>query len=273
MNKKNLFRLIKVVILIYCLAGIVLYYGQEKLIFAPIKAERNSWYNFSLPSTELNLNYDQNTNLNIVEFRATDRAADSQAKGVVLFFHGKGGNISSYTPDVPNFTANGYEVWMMDYPGYGKSTGSRDEASLYKYSLVFYKLARSRWKPEQIILCGKSLGTGIAAQLAAVRDCRRLILESPYYSLTSIGQHRFPIYPIGLMMHWKFPTYEFLPRVTAPVTIFEGDQDRTVPYSNSERLKPFLKAGDEFVTVEGAGHNDLYTFPLFHRKLDSLLKH
>lgn len=272
LNKKILFRWIKVAVLLYCLVGIALYYGQERLIFAPIKAERNTWYHFSLPSTELNLNYDQNTNLNIVEFKATDRPADSLAKGVVLFFHGKGGNISSYAPDVPNFTSNGYEVWMMDYPGYGKSTGAWDEASLYKYSLVFYKLARSRWKPDQIVLCGKSLGTGIAAQLAAVRDCRRLILESPYYSLRSIGQHRFPIYPIGPMMHWHFPTYEYLPRVTAPITIFVGDGDRTVPPSNSERLKPFLKPGDEFVTVEGAGHNNLYPFPLFHRKLDSLLK-
>lgn len=272
MNKKKLFRWIKVAVLLYCAVGIALYYGQERLIFAPIKAERNTWYRFEQPSTELNLNYDQNTNLNIVEFKATDRPADSVAKGVVLFFHGKGGNISSYTPDVPNFTANGYEVWMMDYPTYGKSTGPRDEASLYKYSLTFYKLARSRWKPEQIILCGKSLGTGIAAQLAAVRDCRRLILESPYYSLRSIGQRRFPIYPIGLMMHWNFPTYEFLPKVTAPITIFVGDADHTIPNSNSERLKPFLKPGDEYITVEGAGHNNLSSQPDLKRKLDSLLK-
>jgi len=272
LNKKLLFRWIKVAVLLYCLVGIALYYGQERLIFAPIKAERNAWYHFSLPSTELNLNYDQNTNLNIVEFKATDRPADSVAKGVVLFFHGNGGNISSYTPDVPTFTANGYELWMMDYPTYGKSTGSRDEASLYKYSLVFYKLARSRWKTDQIILCGKSLGTGIAAQLAAVRDCRRLILESPYYSLRSIGQRRFPIYPIGLMMHWNFPTYAFLPKVTVPVTIFTGDEDRTIPNSNSKRLKPFLKPGDEYITVEGAGHNDLSSKPFFKLKLDSLLK-
>jgi len=272
MSKKTLFRWIKVFVLLYCLVGIALYYGQERLIFAPVRLEAGTPYSFKQPFTELNLNYDSSTNLNVVEFRATDRPADSLAKGVVLFFHGKGGNIASYAPDVPNFTANGYEVWLMDYPGYGKSTGPHDEASLYKYSLVFYKLARSRWQPNQIILCGKSLGTAIAAQLAAVRDCRRLILESPYYSLTSIGWRRFPIYPIGMMMHYRFPTYEYLPRVTAPITIFQGDGDRTIPPSNSARLKPLLKPGDEYVTVEGAGHNDLYTFPHFHQKLDSLLR-
>jgi pimeloyl-ACP methyl ester carboxylesterase len=272
LSKKVLFRWIKVAVLLYCLVGIALYYGQERLIFAPVKAERNSWYNFDQPSTELNLNYDQNTNLNIVEFRATDRPKDSLAKGVVLFFHGKGGNIASYVPQVPNFTTNGYEVWLMDYPSYGKSTGPRDEASLYKYALVFYKLARSRWKPDQIILCGQSLGTGIAAQLASIRDCRRLILESPYYSLRSIGLRRFPIYPLGLMMHYRFPTYEFLAKVTAPITIFQGDEDHTIPPSNSIRLRPFLKPGDEYVTVAGAGHNDLATLPFFRSKLDSLLR-
>lgn len=271
MNKKILFRWIKVVVLLYCLAGIATYYGQERLIFHPQKAEPNTWYHFDKPATELNLNYDQNTNLNIVEFKATDRPADSVAKGVVLFFHGNAGNISGWASDANDFTAKGYEVWMMDYPGYGKSTGTLDEPSMYKYSLLFYKLARSRWKPGQIIICGRSIGTGIAAQLAAVRDCRRLILECPYYDIPSLFRRYLPIYPYGAMLHFHFPTYEYLPKVTAPVTIFHGDRDRTILHSNSERLARLLKPGDEFLTVVGAGHNDLNAGPWFKAKLDSLL--
>src|ERR1700743_3258666 len=88
MNKKTLFRWIKVLVFVYCVVGIAIYYGQERLIFHPVKAERNTWYRFEQPSTELNLNYDSGVSLNIVEFRATDRPADSTARGVVLFFHG-----------------------------------------------------------------------------------------------------------------------------------------------------------------------------------------
>jgi uncharacterized protein len=143
---------------------------------------------------------------------------------------------------------------------------------LYAYALVFYKLARSRWKPSQIVLYGRSFGTGIAAQLASVRDCRRLILESPYYSMTSVFRRYLFLYPVSTMLHYHLPTNEYLPAVTAPITIFHGDADGTIPYGNALRLEPLLKSGDEFVTITGAGHNNLHEFPLFKQKLDSVMR-
>jgi len=237
MNKKIWFRWIKVVVLLYCAAGIAIYYGQDRLIFHPVKAERNTWYHFDQPSTELNLNYDQNTNLNIVQFKATDRPAGSLAKGVVLFFHGNTGNNADYTSRAVEPASKGYEFWMMDYPGFGKSTGSRDEESLYKYSLVFYKLARSRWKPDQIQIAGVGLGAAIAAQLAAVRDCQQLTLEDAWYSLTASWRRGLFLYPLGSMLHYHFPIYKYLPSVTAPVTLVHS----------SPSLQPLLKPGDRFI--------------------------
>jgi uncharacterized protein len=272
MNKKIFWRWVKVALLLYGVVGIALYYGQNALLFHPRPVNRSVVYHFGgQPCTELNLRVDQETSLNIVQFRATDRPQDSLARGVVLYFHGNRDNVEWYTQRATDFTRKGYEVWIMDYPGFGKSTGVFSEKNLYAESLLLYKLARSRWKPTQMILYGRSLGTGIAAQLADVRDCRRLILESPSYSFESMGNHYFPLYPWARMLHFHFPTYSHLPAVTAPITIFQGDRDRTVPYSNASRLKPLLKSGDEFITVEGAGHNDLREFPLFREKLDSVL--
>ena len=74
------------------------------------------------------------------------------------------------------------------------------------------------------------------------------------------------------MLHYHFPTYSYLPDITAPVTIFHGSRDRTIPYGNGVRLLPLLKNGDEFVTVEGAGHDDLHAFPQFKQKLDSVME-
>jgi pimeloyl-ACP methyl ester carboxylesterase len=237
MNKKTLFRWIKVFVLVYCIIGIAIYYGQQRLIFRPVKADRNTWYHFDQPSTELNLNYDSGVSLNIVEFRATDRPADSIARGVVLFFHDNTGNIASYTSRTAALTGKGYEVWMMDYPTFGKSTGPRDEATLYKYSLVFYKLARSRWQPGQIEISGLGLGAGIAAQLAAVRDCRQLTLENAHYSLTAAWRQYLFLYPLGTLLHYHFPVYQYLPQVTAPVTLIHSDK----------RLQSLLKPGDTFI--------------------------
>jgi alpha-beta hydrolase superfamily lysophospholipase len=265
--KKKLFRWIKVFALLYAVIGIAWYYGQERLIFHPEPVDAGTVYHFDQPFREVNLNYNAATNLNLVEFRP----ADSPARGVVLYFHGNRQNITRYAAFAKDFTVRGYEVWMLDYPGYGKSTGSHAEKDLYAYALIFYKLARSRYTPNQIILYGKSLGTGIAAQLAAVRDCRRLILETPYYSMTSLFRRYLPVYPVSTMLHYHFPTNEYLPAVAAPITIFQGTSDGIVPYGNAERLKPLLKAGDEFIAVPGGSHNDLHDFSLFRQKLDSVL--
>jgi fermentation-respiration switch protein FrsA (DUF1100 family) len=142
---------------------------------------------------------------------------------------------------------------------------------LYDEALQVYKLARARYQPEQIIIYGKSLGSGIAAQLAAVRDCKKLVLETPYYSFTSLTRIACWMYPVNLLLHYKFVTHEYLTKVTAPITIFHGSSDGVVPYFNAKRLKNVLKTGDEFITIDGGSHNDLYSFPLVQKKLDSLL--
>ncbi|HEY6899633.1 MAG TPA: alpha/beta fold hydrolase [Puia sp.] len=266
-RRRVVLRWVKVLVLLYAILGIAWYYGQEKLLFHPEPVARTTKYEFDQPFRELNLPYDVKTNINVVQFRT----ADSPARGVVLYFHGNKSGISRYAAAAKDFTSKGYEVWMVDYPGFGKSTGEFSEKKLYEYSLIFYKLARSRWQPGQIILYGKSLGTGIAARLAAVRDCRRLVLETPYYSMDALARRFLFMYPVGVMLHYHFPTYQYLPEVTAPITIFQGDEDGTVPYSNAARLKPFLKAGDEFVTVPGGQHNDLRGKAIFRAKLDSVL--
>lgn len=234
MNRTILFRWIKIFLLLYCVIGIVFFYSQDLLLFHPVKKDPDQPWNFSRPFTELNLAYDPSTTLSIVEFKADP--ADSPARGVVLFFPDNSGNVSTYADSFGDLTAKGYEVWCMDYPGFGKSRGSRTEKQLYAHALTFYKLARSRWKPSQIVLYGQGFGTGIAAQLAAVRNCRRLILERPYYSMTSVYRRFLFLYPLGTMLHYHFPVYEYLPAVSDPVTIYDGDG----------RLRSLLKPGDEY---------------------------
>jgi pimeloyl-ACP methyl ester carboxylesterase len=116
------------------------------------------------------------------------------------------------------------------------------------------------------------LGSGIASYLAAAKGCRQLILETPYYSITSLFDGYAPIYPNGKMIKYKIPTHEYLQDLKMPVTIFHGTDDGVINYSNAGKLKPFLKPTDRFVTIEGGSHNDLNNFLLYHQVLDSLLK-
>jgi len=238
MNRKKIFRWVKIVLLVYAVIGIAFYYVQDSLLLHPVKMAAGRPYAFAQPFKEMNLNYDAETNLNIVQFKAMDRPVDSPALGVVLFFHGASGNAGDYAGVSKEATAKGYEMWMMDYPGFGKSTGPMNERRLYELALTFYKLARSRWKPSQIVLYGQSFGTGIAAQLASVRNCKRLILQDAYYSMTSVFRRYLFLYPLGgNMLHYHLPTNEYLPVVTDPITIIGGD----------DGLKKFLKPGDTFI--------------------------
>jgi alpha-beta hydrolase superfamily lysophospholipase len=265
---KNQFRWIKIIVAIYALVGIAFYYLQEKIIFHPWNIPISQAFDFKEPFVETNLRLDEITNYNLVQFKTKD----SIPKGVVLYFHGNKGNINRYAKFAKNFTRNGYEVWMIDYPKFGKSTGELSENNLQEMALQLYKLARVRYEPTQIVLYGKSLGTGIAAQLASIRDCKQLILETPYNSMVSLVRHYAFIYPVASILKYKLLTNSYLPKVTAPICIFHGTDDALIPLSNAAQLKTVLKPTDLFVTLEKGTHHNLNDFPQMQHTLDSLLQ-
>ncbi len=265
---KKVFTGLKILLLVYIAGGIGLYFLQDYILFHPVSLEREHKYDFPEKHRDINIPVDENSNLNIIQFFSTDTVT----KGVVLYFHGNKKNISRYAKYPPYFTRHGYEVWMIDYPGFGKSTGRFTEQTLYEWAGFMYRFARSRFAADSIIIYGKSMGTGIAAQLASVQACKRLVLETPYYDFPSVVKHYLPFYPVDRMIHYKMPTHEYLKKVIAPVTILQGKDDRVITYRNASRLKKYLKPGDEFVTIEDGSHNDLFRFEETIQKLDSLLR-
>ena len=187
MNRKKILRWVKIIIFIYCLVGMGIYFLQDYVFFRPAVVDKNKAYNFTQQHKEVLLPYNDKSDISIVQFTTT------QVRGVVLYFHGNRTNISRYEKYAEYFTGRGYEVWMIDYPGYGKSSGEFTEKVLYDWALVLYKLARVRFAPDSIIIYGKSLGSGIAAQLASVRDCKHLVLETPYYDFPSVAGQYLPM--------------------------------------------------------------------------------
>ncbi len=266
MSKKNLFRWLKIILMIYGLAGIALFYLQDRLFLHPVPLPPGSHYFFSVPASEINIPYNASSSISIVQFKTR-----KPPRGVVLYYHGNRDNISWYAHYASNFTRQGYEAWMVDYPGFGKSTGVFSEASVYAFADQLYKLAAARFLADSIIIYGKSLGTSAATRVAAQHPCRALILETPYYSFTALAAHFFPVYPVDKMIHYKFPTYDYLPSVKAPVTILQGTADWIVPYSNAERLREKMKPADAWIAIPGGSHNDLNKYPRFHEALDSVL--
>ncbi len=266
MNQK-IIRWVKVIVLLYCVLGIALYYLQNVFLFHPVPLARDYKYQFDRPFEEVEIPMNKTDTLNLVKFFPKGGVT----KGVVIYFHGNRTNINRYAKFTSVFTDRQYEVWMGDYPGFGKSTGERTEKLLYEQAMQMYRLARAKFPPDSIIIYGKSLGTGIAAYLASMEDCRSLVLETPYYSIPAVFGCYAPIYPVGRMITYKIPTHEYLQDVRAPVTILHGTRDGVIPYHCAEKLKGVLKPADRFITIEKGSHHDLNKFPLFTNSLDSIL--
>lgn len=266
--RKRVKRIFVIAIVIYIAGGASLYFLQDRILFRPVTLKKDHKYDFPQKHNDINILINEGSNLNIVQFFPSD----SISKGVVLYFHGNARNISGYATYTEQFTRHGYEVWMIDYPGFGKSTGKFTEQILYDWALHMYEFARSKFSPDKMILFGKSMGTGIAAELASRRDSKRLILETPYYDFPSVIKHYLPIYPVHQLIHYQMPVNEYLKKISVPVTIFHGTRDQTISYKNAARLKKFLKPGDEFVTIEGGHHNDLLEHKEVVEKIAVLLR-
>jgi uncharacterized protein len=267
MNRKTIYRWLKIIVLIYCCIGITLFYLQERFLFHPEKLSNAYVYHFDVPFEEVNIPINNTDTVNMIKFFPTD----SVRKGVVVYFHGNRQNVERYAKFAGSFTRHGYEVWMGDYPGFGKTTGERTEKKMYEQALQVQKMAAAKYGKDSIILYGKSLGTGIAAYVASQSNNKRLILETPYYSIPSLFSCYAPIYPNSKMSTYKIPSNEYLADVNYPISIFHGTEDGVIPYRNAARLKKILKPADEFITIEKGTHHNLATFDLYKKKLDSLL--
>lgn len=267
---KKWLRILRWIFFTYVLIGIALYFLQDYFMFHPEKLNREQAYEFQLPYEERFIAFNAWDTMCLIHF--TVDTTRTTHKGSVLYFHGNRKNVQHYAPFVPFFTERGYDVWMPDYPGFGKSTGKRTEQKMYQQAWQVFQIARQSVSADSLIIYGKSLGTGVAAYLASEAPCKRLILETPYYSMPELFRHYAPIYPAGSMAHNQFPTYQYLQETKMPVSIFHGTDDGVIPVGQARRLIKLSKPGDELIEIPGGSHNDLARDSLYQRKLDSLLR-
>ena len=260
-------KILQILITAYILITVMLYFFQEKLIFLPTKLPQDYSYSFSHPFDEVFLKAEDGAILNGLHFKK------EAAKGAILYFHGNAGDLSRWGEVVTFFVDKGLDVIVMDYRTYGKSTGKLSEKALFSDAQLFYDYAVKFYEPDELILYGRSLGTGIATKLAADNAVQRLILESPYYSLETIASERFPFLPVRWLLKYKIKSFEYIQQVRCPVLIFHGTEDNVVPYASGERLFKALDIKQKkMITIQGGGHNNLAGFEAYLEGIDNLLK-
>ncbi len=250
---------------IYVLLCTFYYFFQEKLIFVPWRRlDRNAEIKLGSDFDEYFLEGEEGGLIHALHIKA------GKPRGCILYFHGNTGSISRWGAIAEELTTFGFDVFIPDYRGYGKSRGKRTEALLYKDALLCYHKVKELFPDEKICIYGRSLGSGMASWLASRVECDAVVLETPYNNLLDVARFHSRIIPIKLFLRYTFRNDIYLRQSTAPLLIAHGTKDMIVPYKLGLRLYQTVKSrgNTKMLTIPGGHHGDLNGFPVFRKTME-----
>ena len=260
---------IKIIIVVIVLLSILLfgllYFFQEKLMFFPQKLEQSYQFYFGQDFKELMIKTADHKLINALLFKA------DRSKGVIFYLHGNAGSLESWGTVARLYTDMNYDVFILDYRGFGKSEGKiTGEKQLFEDNQIAYNKLKETYKEESIIVLGYSVGTGMAAKLASDNNPKLLIMQAPFYSFAEMlsKQFRFPTF----ILKYKLHTNKFLKQCKCPVVIFHGDRDEIVDYRWSVKLKEEFKDKIQLITLHGEGHNEITTNEAYRSVMERILR-
>jgi len=238
---------------------------QEKLIFYPTKLESGYKFTFDQKFEEINIKTIDNKSLNAILFKA------DSSKGVIFYLHGNAGALNSWGYVAKTFTDLNYDVFMLDYRGYGKSEGKiNGQRQIFQDIQTAYDKLKTNYSEDKIIVLGFSIGTGLAAKVASTNNPRLLILQAPYYSLIDLKKRILPIIPT-FILKYKFETNVYIKSCKMPIVIFHGNQDEVIYYGSSLKLQNEFNKQDTLITLTGQGHNGIEENPEYKVEIKKIL--
>lgn len=245
---KKVFYWIGGLIFVYVAGGLVFFLNQERYGFRLEKLPQDHIFQCEKEFEELTITSSDGIKLHGVLVKA------DSAKGLILFLHGSGGNIDKYMEDAPNYANFGYDVFYLDYRGYGKSEGNMINEKQFTDDLdVVYSAMKKKYAEENIVIIGFSMGTFAGSYLASKNNPKLLVLNSgPYWILEQFIE-KFWFLPVKLFAKYKFETYKYVKATKVPIALFLGRKDHL---SKEKRWHQVLKPNDKFHIVEKGGHQD-----------------
>jgi fermentation-respiration switch protein FrsA (DUF1100 family) len=185
------------------------------------------------------------------------------AREAILYCHGNAGNLSHRHQLLPLWETLGKSILIFDYPGFGRSEGIPSEAGCCAAGDAAYDWLAQRVAPERIVLLGRSLGGGIATDLAARRPHRALVLLKTFASVPDVAQDKFFFLPARWLVRNRFDNLEKIARCPRPVFIAHGTDDHLIPFAQAGRLFAAATAPKRFFPMPGVGHHGGFTPELF----------
>jgi pimeloyl-ACP methyl ester carboxylesterase len=235
---------------LYALVLALLWFGQERLLFQPerLPAEHRL---ATAPDIEERFIDVPGARLSALHLRLPS------PDGVVFFLHGNAGSLAGWFANADFYRRANFDLFMIDYRGYGKSSGRiESEAQLHADARAAWQAIEALYRGKRRVVLGRSLGSGLAAALAADVQPEATVLVSPYVSMVALAAEHYRWVP-SAVLRYPLRTDLVLPRVRGPVLLAHGSRDDLIPPTHSRRLATLQPRAQVLLVPEG-GHNDLH---------------
>ena len=255
MRLTDVMSLVSAIAIIYVVIAALFFAGQRRFIFFPTREITRA------PAEEIRLG---NAGETLKIWKKSGTGADA-----VIYFGGNAedvaGSISELSAGLPQHT-----VYLVNYRGYGGSSGSPSESALYSDALAVHDYLSARHS--RISVIGRSLGSAVAVYLASQKNVDRLVLVTPFDSIINVAGRLLPIFPTSLVVREKFDALRYVPQVTAPVLAIIAEQDEVINRRHSDNLiAAFPSAQISVEIIKGATHNSIDLFPAYMQNLSAFL--
>ncbi|MFZ1705896.1 MAG: alpha/beta fold hydrolase [Saprospiraceae bacterium] len=245
--------------------SIAVYFIQDYILFRPEKLPGGFEFNYKdLNFQEYLIELKPGVTISGIRFKCAN------PKGVVFYLKGNSRSIKGWGKFAIDFIRYSYDVIMIDYRGFGKSTGMRTQEEIKDDLQLIYNKIKDKIEEKYIILYGRSMGSGFATKLASMNNPRMLILDAPYYSMSKTTSRYLPFLPISWLLKYPIPTYKWIKYVTCPIHIMHGTKDTLIPFSSSIKLASIKPENTSLHPILGGGHNNLHNFESYHKTLSEI---
>ena len=264
MKPRGMLELMKILIPLVILSVGFLYVFQDRMIFFPQATPLQNKEQFAEFALSL-----EHEDIRLQGWYVP--GAISATRPLVVYYGGNAEEVSGNLWDRHRFEAGGF--LFMNYRGYGGSEGKPSQKTLCRDALFLLDtlVVREKIPLDQVVLMGRSLGSGVAVHVAAHREVRGVILITPFDSLLNVARHHYPIMPVKLLLKHPFDSAALAPHIDIPALVVMGDRDNIIPNKYSTRLATLWGGPVDTVMIEGRGHNDIQLDGQFWQAINTFL--
>lgn len=250
-------RIAVIVFLVYFGFGLLLFVMQNKYIYFPSSQDFDACPQFS-DSEKLSIN-------------GTRAYYKNVSEKLIVFYHGNAGSACDRAFLKDYFSGLGYSSVFVEYSGYSNDKRQSSQKALMRDAENINEFLKTTGRQE-LVIAGESLGASLALYHSSMANEDKLLLIAPFYSLESLAQSHYPVYPVSWMLFDKYENHRWLNDIRQ-VAIIHGNADTIIPATESKKLfGEIISENKKYSEISGSNHNDLYDYPETFTALADFLK-